>query len=443
MILRPYHPFLARLTRAFMFPDNATGGGGDGGAGGAAPAGGDGGGGAAAAPPDGAPPIDPDLVSFEAPDITAALGDITGKKPDPAPVPPKTPAAPKAPDPKPPTEPPAAQLRKEYDALKQQLAAAEEKLKVGDPRIKALEDKLAAKESEFSASQKAIADYEKKLAMADPRVTAPLRKLETDYDAKAGKFYTRVPDLDTGRVNQLLGEYVKLPFGKPEYREARADFEKKVNEALGGTEDREHRKLNDALGFIEDTFDFYKERNTLNAEVDKNALNLAREGARADYQGKVEFTRETITAVKALPAVLEKSNPFHPIVTISKFLEAVGPDEAKKLTEGLEEAAEAAEAGIAPRRDEDLANLSAEQRREQMEADAQADVRTRKQRVVAQYYGGIMFRAFPSLYKDWLRLKERESKEVLPPDPTGGNGNGNPNTDDLASFAAPPIPENF
>ena len=251
----------------FLEPDAGGGSGGEGG-------GGDPGGGGGDA--------NTAVLDFRAPDVNIAsdfmldkpgidLEKATAPAKPAKPVTKKPEVTPPAPKPgeKPPQngEPPVKQLRDELETLKKERDELKAYREQGDPKVKEVEAKLKEKETEIAEAKTSIADYERKLALADPAVTAKLRDNDQLYDRDAAKFYTSVPEIDNRTVNQLVLEFNALPFGKPEYRQARAEFEAKVNTALGGTDDQEHRKLERALNFIERSHEYAVERPKIVQEV--------------------------------------------------------------------------------------------------------------------------------------------------------------------------------
>lgn len=403
------------------------------------------------------------IIDFRAPDI-GDIGDIlSGKKDgDPSAVPPapkpgdgkppvkkEPPAAPPAPKPgdppkpgTPPAEPPVKQLRDELEAVKKERDELKGTLEKGDPRLKAAEEAVKAKETEISEAKTKLAEYERKLAMADPAVTKELQEKDSAYDGTARKFYASVPELTGDQVHSFVRDFNALPFGKPEYKEARAAFEAKVNAALGGDDEREHRKLEKALGFIEQTHEYAVERPKLVSKIEGSALKLQAEAKVQKYTSKAASVRETLEAAKKIPDGLAQTDPFHPKIMLDLFSKNFAPEQLAEFEKGIPEFVELVAAGIKPRGEQDYAGMTPAQIAESQANESAKLESARKLSIDVMYNGLRALRLFPALVKDWQRLnaKVKEDGDGTPPDPTGGNG-GDPNNagdpNDLKNFKAP------
>lgn len=398
-----------------------------------------------------------DIMSFAAPDIgdVAALIGDTSPPPDPAkpPAPKPAPPAPKPPTPpapKPPTppvkppagDPPAKQLREELDAVKRERDELKAKFETGDPRIKQAEDAVKAKETEIAEARTKLADYEKRLAMSDPAVTKELADKDTTYNGDAGKFYSSVPELESAQVHAFVKELNALPHGTPEYRKARAEFEQKVNLALGGTEDSEHRKLERALAFIEKTHEYAVERPKLVEKIEGSALKLKHEADMSSYEKQHADVRARIAAAKQVSDELRAENPTHPRVMLDTFIKAMKPEQVSEVEAGIGEYVELVTAGVRPKTDADFAGMSASQIREARQEESLRLQAARESLPDVLVTGLRALRFLPALVKDWQRLqaKVKEEDAAAPPDPTGGGDPAAPTGEDgLKDFRPPSL----
>jgi hypothetical protein len=430
---------ISRFIPQFFYGPDA--GGGSGGDGGAAGAGGDGGaaaGGAAgdagaaggdggAAGGDGSADFD----GFKPP----ALGDVDFSKTDPAPPVPKVdpkptdppPTDPKkgkgTPQPKAPDGSPAA-LRAELDALKKEKSEWEAKSKIDDPRIAAAIAERDKFKTDHEAATKQIADYEKRLLLADPAVRQKLEAFDLEYQKKAGRFYTSVPSMDQNRVHALAQEYAKLPFNKPEFAKALEDFEGKVNLALGGTDEKEHRSLERTLDWIRDNVDSSSERAKLSKEVTENAEKIARDSQVQGYQATKKGVDDLLKAAFEVPENL--TDATHPRVALKNFDTALTPEQIAAIDKDIPEFVRLVFAGTPPRTDADFAGMQPEQIREIRQREAANELKARHHAVDIMANGLRALRRFPTLMKELARLRDRV-KETAAGDPGadgGGEGGG-------------------
>jgi hypothetical protein len=436
--------------RVGYFAGESDGGGDPGGGGGD---GGDGGGGGGDA--------NTAILDFRAPDVDIAADFLTGKREDDISTPPapgkkkeEKPAAAKKPDPVTPQakpvdktgqtgDPPVKQLREELAALKAERDELKTYKEKGDPKLAEVEASLKAKETEISEAKTRIADYERRLAMADPEVTKELRESDSVYDKDAAKFYTGVPELSQPTINGFVKEYNQLPFGKPEYLEARRAFEAKVNEALGGNEDSEHRKLERALNFIERTHEYATERPKIVQKLNSSALKLQKEAQAGAYSKQSDFVKDAIAKAQIIPEGIEKTDPYHPKLMLKAFMEVIPEEGRAAFTKDIPEFISRVLAGPKPRSEQDYAGMTPEQVRESQSAESEQHEVDRRIAADVMYNGLRALRLFPVLVKDWRRLREKlkEDVDTDPPDPTkGGTGDGNADPlDDIRNFKAPDL----
>lgn len=399
-------------------------------------------------PPAGGGGGDPnaDIISFTPPDIGNVSEILTGKKAgdtntpapkgkDPAPPAAKTPpAAPAAKD------PPAKQLREELDAVKKERDELKQTMEKGDPRLAQAEAAVKAKEAEIKGAQEKLADYERRLAMADPEVTKELVEKDGAYDATAGKFYSAVPELSRDQVHSLVREYNSLPFGKPEYKAARGEFEQKVNAALGAADGAEHRKLERALEFIERTHEFALERPKIVDKIQRSALELQRKAQEESWSKKNTSVKEALARAKQVPDGLSKTDPYHPKVMIDTFMKGFTPEQKAELEKGVEEYVELVASGLKPRGDQDYAGMTPEKIAESKANEKERLEKARTLSIDVMYNGLMAMRMFPSLVKDWQRLnaKLKTDAEGNPPDPSGNDGGqGGKDADNIREFRPP------
>lgn len=388
-----------------------------------------------------------------------ALGEVDFSKAEPAPAP--KPGDPKPGDPKPGDPPPAdpkkgkgtpqpkapdgspAALRAELDALKKEKSDWEAKSKIDDPRIAAAIAERDKFKTDHEAAAKQIADYEKRLLLADPAVRQKLEAFDLEYQKKAGKFYTSVPSMDQNRVHALAQEYAKLPFNKPEFAKALEDFEGKVNLALGGTDEKEHRALERTLDWIRDNVDSSSERAKLSKEVTENAEKIARDAQVQGYQSTKKGVDDLLKAAFEVPENL--TDPTHPRVALKTFDTALTPEQIAAIDKDIPEFVRLVFAGTPPRSDADFAGMQPDQIREIRQREAANELKARHHAVDIMANGLRALRRFPTLMKELARLRDRV-KETAAGDPGadgggegGGAGGGGAADDNLTNFVPRPL----
>lgn len=441
---------ISRCLPHIFFPADAGAGdgggaGGDGGAGGAG-----GGGGGANGDPAGAGEFD----GFAPPALPAdgVFGEPKGG--DPAPDPkagdPK-PGDPKPGDPKPGDPKPApkgkgspqpkagdgtpAALRAELDALKKEKAEWEKSKGVEDPRIAQHKTEAETFKAKAAELEKKTAEYEERLLRQDPAVVGKLREFDEAYHKKAGRFYSAVPDMDHPRINALTLEYSKLPFNTDDFKTAHSEFEKKVNLALGGTEEKEHRNLDKTLEFIRDNLEAGQERGALQKEVEGNARKLAFDGQVKSYQATKSNVTTLLDSALKLPDGLD--DPMHPKVALNLFDSALKPEQVQAFDKDIKAYVELVFAGPAPRSEQDFAGMKPE------EAQAIRDGEVTRSRVAREHAvdclanGLRALRRFPVMLKELARLRAKvgEDQDLPDPDPDATGGDGGEGEGDLKNFA--------
>lgn len=430
---------ISRFLPQMFYPADAGGGDGGGGNGdGTPPAGGGGGDPAGAGEFDGfAPPVlSADTIFGGEADPEPKAGDP--KPGDPKPGDPKP--APKAGDPKPGDPKPKgkgtpqpkdgdgtpAALRAELDALKKEKVAWEEKSKTDDPRIATHKAEAETFKAKVTELEKKTAEYEERLLLQDPAVVGKLRDFDEAYQKKAGRFYSAVPDMDQPRVHALTVEYSKLPFNTAEFKAAHAAFEAKVNLALGGTEEKEHRNLDKTLEFIRDNLDAGRDKAALEKEVTGNARKLAQEGQVKSYQATETNVTKLLDGAMTVPEGLD--DPMHPKVALSLFDTALKPEQVAEFDKDIKAYVKLVFAGPAPRTEQDFAGMKPEEIQRIQVSEANR-ARVAKEHAVDCLANGLRaLRRFPVLLKELSRLRAKVGEESDPPDPdpaaNGGEGGG-------------------
>lgn len=392
-------------------------------------------------------PGNADIMDFAAPDIEAVGDMLSGKPPADITAPPAGPKDPvtppkkdtPAPTPRTATDGPK-QLREELDAVKRERDELKANLEKGDPRLVEAERVVKEREASIAARDTTIKEYERKLAVADPAVSARLRDLDATYDKDAGKFYLSVPELDPGRVGELVKEYHALPFGKPEYREARAVFEGKVNEALGMADGSESRKLGRALDFIERTHEFAVDRPKAEREVNDSAFKLQHQSRRDTHTKKIETVRGQIEQARKIPEGATETDPYHPKIMLDLFTKVLPADQQAAFEKGIPEFINRVVAGTMPRSEQDYAGMTDAQIAESQANEMESVANARAVSVDVMYNGLRALRVIPTLVKEYQRLKAKlkDEGEASPPDPTRSHGEGgNGASDEIATYAPP------
>jgi predicted nucleic acid-binding Zn-ribbon protein len=413
--------------------------------GGSGDAGGAGGGGGDSSGASGGDSGGDDILTFEAPDPEAIAAEISGKGQKQQTPPPKTPPAkpPVTPPTKPPTgkEEPVAQLRNSYEALKKEHEELKKTYAAGDPRLKTIESERDAAKKELDEAKRRNEEFETKLALSNPAVVKELKDLDDGYHKEAERFYRGVPEIDHGTVSQLVKEYTGLPFNKPEYLEARAKFEAKVNEALGGDENNFSRRLEKTLEWIEKSAEFSHERPKIVAKVQGNARKLQVEAETKGFGERKTHVSGLIQKALSVPEGMEKTDPHHPQVVLKRFDEGLTPEQVSQFDKGIVEFVELAVNGVPPRTEADYAGLNQQQIAERQQAES-TRVQAAKDHLVNISVNGLRaLRRLPTLYAMLAKYKELagQRREGAPPD-HGSGDNGDGSGDDLRDFKPPEIP---
>jgi hypothetical protein len=448
-------PSRIAINQTTYFADPPAGGdGGDPGGGGGDPGGGGGG-----------EHASDDVLSFKPPEVDDVMKDIGGlgdpavKKEEPAggkkpekkepPVPAKKETAPDPAD-----KTPAGLLRAELHAtksereqLKTELEALKTQYAAGDPKVVEAQAELKKKDAEIAEVKKRADEYEMHAIISNPAFAPEIKAMNEGYDKDAVQFYRGVPEINQDRVNSLLGEYHKLPFGKENYADARAQWEEKVNESLGATDGNTHRKLDRVVEFIEKTHDFVKERGEKWTEVQKNYRGKAIESDKRLYSERAKHVDELLTKAREIPEGLEKADPLHPKVVLKAIDSVLKPEHVEQLDKGIDDYVRLVMTGVAPRTDADYTGMTADQITESQTREIKAYETARDHSADALRNGLRAMRRIPYLMAELqrLRAKVKEENGGEPPDPTknGGGGGGGGNDDDLTNFKAPAVPEHF
>lgn len=401
---------------------------------------GGGGGGGDAAPPAADPASEFDgfappalSPSFESAPADPPAGDTPPADPakppaKPAVDPAKPPVDPKkgkagAPQPKAGDGTPAA-LRAELDTLKKEKATWEESRKTEDPRIAQHKTEADGLKTKLTEAEKKVAEYEERLLRQDPSVVGKLREFDEAYQKKAGRFYTAVPDLDQTRVHALTLEYAKLPFNSPEFKAANAEFEAKVNLAIGGTEEKDSRNLDKTLDFIRDNLEAGREKAALEKEVYGNARKLAHDGEVKSYQDTKTNVAKLYDSAMSIPEGLD--DPLHPKVALKLFDEGLEPKQVEAFDKDIKAFVELVFAGPAPRSEADFAGMKPEEIQAIRTGEMNRAKVAREHAVDCLANGLRVLRRFPSMLKEIARLRAKVGEESDPPDPdpaaNGGDG---------------------
>lgn len=438
----------------------------------------EGGGGGGATPPvitpaPAAAPPDPSLADTAVIDFTPPpidLSAIEGKTPaaiEPTP-PPKTPAAPEpgktppAPKPneppKPPVKPdnsPAGLMRAELEKVKGELAAAiterddlKGKFEKGDPRLEEAKREVEAKAEELKKLTGENEKFRREQMMQDPRTHPEVIKLMGDYEQVATRFYSRVPELNQQSVNGLVQTYAQLPFGKPEYAQARAAWEKTVNAALGGTDEAPSRRIDQAVDFIEKTLDFSRDHQEAVTKARTDVEGRYWEAEKASHKERITKIRQLAAKAKEVPEDTAQLNVELPSHALALFDRSFLSDEQKaKFNEGIPQYVELVMAGLEPKADADFTGMDAAQIKAARTADAAKMGKAHDSAVHVMTLGLEAFRRFPVLVKELIRLREKlgEKATAEPPDPTKQKGGEHTpgEAQSIEEYKAPPIPGQF
>jgi hypothetical protein len=254
-----------------------------------------------------------------------------------------------------------------------------------------------------------------------------------------------VPELDSTAINQLVTEFHDLPRGKPsEYKAARLAFEAKVNAALGGSDEIEHRKLGKLSTSSSARTNSRSSGRGWNTRSSLPRRKLKHDSEIAAYTKQQAAVRERLAKAKEVPDDLRAQQPYHPRVMLDTFSKVMTPEQLGDLEQGIPEFVELVTAGVRPRTDADFAGMSAKQVQEARQEE-QARLEVAKEALPDVLSNGLRaLRLFPVLVKEYQRMRAKlgEDKEAAPPDPTaaGGGGGGAAGGDDLKELQLPTIP---
>lgn len=399
---------------------------------------------------------DADLIDFAAPDI-GDIGNVLKnggdlpkagskkKEPEPKnepetnPEPKKGAKEPKNTDSK--GEPAVASLRKAYESLKAEHEELKKTHSAGDPRVKALEAERDSARKDLEDARKRVTEHEERSLLGNPAVRKQLDDMDSEYNSKAGRFYSRTPELDHPTVQRLTQQFARLPFGTPQYKEAFAQFEQIVDEALGGDGVTTHRKLQSTMDWIEETYDFAKRRPQVERDIHSNARKLFTESQTREYTSRRDHISSLIKRAGEVPEEMEKTDPFHPRVVLKQFDSGLSEEQIAKLDANIPEFIHLAINGVAPRSEADYVGMTPEQIQESQARESQRIQMAKDHMVDALHLGMRAARRIPYLIKELAKYKELANKnaQAEPPEPGNGGDSSPSEEDDLQNYKAPDL----
>lgn len=387
------------------------------------------------------------ITEFEAPNPGDMLADITGgkdtepnddpQKKEPVKEPDKKEPEP---EPKPAKEPPAKQLREQYEATKKENADLKAKLEAAEkvdnhPKVKELSEKLEALTREREELSKKTEEYEKKLAISDPLANTKVRELQDKFNAEYSSAIEMVPEI-ADNFHALVREFAALPReDRTAYAQALSEFETKLEDIVGP------RKYGTAMDIIRKGQQFMGEHRKLVNEVQTDAKRIAFEQQEKQWKEYDTEVSSELAEALSVPEGLETSDPHSPLLFINKTLEVMEEPKRKELLEKVDTFARKLFAGQKPRSDKEYVGLTPEEIQQKQSEEAQWYKEARKMGVRALKQGLLTLalqRPFMAEYAKMRDALERKSK-ANPPDPTAGTGDkgGGSADDDIANFKPP------
>lgn len=340
-------------------------------------------------------------------------------------------------------EPPANLLRKELETTKTNLTALTKerdelktRLDAGDPRVKELTAQIESEKKERESIKTKLDEYEREKITQNAENHPDVKAILSEFNREADRFYRRGVKTDHGTMMKLAADMTKLPFGKPEYADARAEFEKTVNLALGGTDEQPHRHLDAAMEFLDKANEFGDRHARKLAEVREQNDEYVFGQGDAQYKTFRKQVDDKIAEAKTVP---DDADERHPRWAVNKFMEQLG-DKSGDIDKGIEEFARLVMVGMPPRSKKELAALSPQQIAEMQQRDLKIVNEARAVAPEILFNGTRALRLFPILIKELSRLRAKVGEDVdaNPPDPTRQKADETPKDDDDLTQLKPP-----
>lgn len=364
----------------------------------------------------------------------------SGKPEEKVPTVPVKPADKTKPDQK--GEPPVALLRKELETLKTERDELKQRLDAGDPRVKEKEVEITAARTELQQAKERAEELQRQIVSRKAADAPEVKKIEAEYDEKAGNFYDRMASLrvkiSQQKVIELVQEMAGIRRGDDNALDA---FTQKVNSALGAEEDAQHPQLERTLDFLQETKKYLISRNEKIGEITKNSDDFEVSRAAKHYTGVRSRVDALLLKAREVPDGMAETNPTHPAVVLDKIRKEMG-DKNAEFEKGIDEFTRLVVAGTAPRSAKDYVGMTEDQIREARIAEAAKVEQVRDYAVNVLPNGLYALRVLPHLVRELSRLRAKagEDVEAQPPDPSksreeskGGEG------DELSTFKAPTI----
>lgn len=381
-----------------------------------------------------------ELEDFTPPDLNA-LGDTPkpGEKPptepkkEEKPPEPKKPEEPKQPDKKT-TEPPAKQLRDELERTRKERDDFKAKFE-NHPKVKELEASIAERTKELESLKAEAEKTRKELDIRDPLASSKLRDHQQKFDQEFTRSIEFVPEIE-GNYQQLVGEFANLPRNdREQYRTALAEFEQKVEEAVGG------RKFAAAMDLIRKGHDFVQEHNSLRKEVTENASKIAYEARSTEWQKYDGEVSSILQGALEVPEDLEDSDPYHPALFLKRTLAEVPEEKQKETLSKIDTYLRRVFAGPKPKTEADFMGLSPKEIQERLAAEGAAHSKAKQEAVRIMKNGMLALTLMRPFLADYAKLRERVAKEAeeIPPNPNGGGDTPAAESDDLSTYTPPAI----
>jgi hypothetical protein len=288
-----------------------------------------------------------------------------------------------------------------------------------------------------------LSEYERKDIERNAENHPDIVALDKEFNGLAKSFYDRVEDAQHDKMMSLAVDLARLPYGKPEYQEAKKEFKAKVNAALGGNAEQQHPDLGAALDYLHNTKDFMEKRNAKVSEVRSNYDELTYSESEKMYREYKSNFDQQIKEVFEIPEGLEETDPLHPSVLVPKFATELG-DTLKETRADREKFLRVVLNGLPPRSKKDVAAMSPQEL---------AAVTSKEQKVVTEARRAapkILMRMamsdamLPGALKEIQRLRAKLGEDIAgaPPDPTRQKPSGDPpagEDDDIRTFKPPSI----
>lgn len=323
---------------------------------------------------------------------------------------------------KPGGEPPIEQLRKDHAAQKARIAELEPQA----ARVKELEAQLVELQELKKQRDELTGERDKfktELQIRDPLARGDIEDLSKAHNEEMAPYFEDMPDLAKNGFSafaKFLEDFAALP-AEPEKRSGPlADLKKAMGELVGD------ENVPRALEAMRKQMAYHKKRDGLEKSLRTDSERLAYERGEKNWQTKDKQVLDYITHALDLPEGIETSDPFNPVLGMSRFLESMDAGKKKALLDKIDAFVRRTNTGAKPRSDKEFPGLEPDQIREKIAAEHKWHDDARPISIQSQKQGLLALALWRPLLAELAKYRDAEKKrtDATPPDPNAGGGGG-------------------